>query len=59
MKLKLTKLLGVRVASSTHSEFINKAARFGGQSEVLRELIDAFLEDRITIVVRPPKEILK
>ena len=46
--------LTVRLLKQTHQEFRNKAQRFGGVSEVMRELIEAFLEDRL--VVHPPKQ---
>lgn len=46
--------LTVRLPQQTHSEFRGKAARYGGVSEVLRELVAAFLEDRLTI--HPPKQ---
>ena len=38
----------------TSQEFRAKATRFGGVSEVLREMIEAFLDDRL--VVHPPKQ---
>ena len=44
--------LSVRVTEQTRDEFIAKATQYGLFSEVLRELIDAFVEDRITI--KPP-----
>ena len=51
--------LTVRVADKTRTKFHAKARRFGTPSEVLRELIDAFIEDRVTInppVTGNPKE---
>lgn len=44
--------LTVRVADRTRTKFHAKARKFGTPSEVLRELIDAFIEDRVTI--QPP-----
>ncbi len=44
--------LAVRLAPDSRRQFINKAAKFGGTSYVLRELVLAFVEDRVTI--RPP-----
>lgn len=44
--------LTVRVADKTRLKFYAKAKRFGTPSEVLRELIDAFIEDRVAI--NPP-----
>ena len=49
-----TTFLTVRLPTQTHTEFRAKATRFGGVSEVLRELVAAFLEDRLT--VQPPKQ---
>lgn len=44
------KLLGVRVKQSLHEEFNNKSEEFKmTPSEVIRELVEAFLEDRLTI----------
>ena len=51
--------LTVRVADKTRTKFHAKAKKFGTPSEVLRELIDAFIEDRVTInppVTGNPKE---
>ena len=44
--------LSVRVPDKTHTRFHAKAKKFGTPSEVLRELIDAFIEERVTI--QPP-----
>ena len=51
--------LTVRVTDRTHTKFHAKARKIGRPSEVLRELIDAFIEDRVTInppVTGNPKE---
>ena len=51
--------LTVRVADRTRIKFHDKAKKFGTPSEVLRELVDAFIEDRIAIqppVTGNPKE---
>jgi hypothetical protein len=51
--------LTVRVADLTRAKFHEKARKFGTPSEILRELIDAFIEDRVTInppVISNPKE---
>lgn len=47
--------LGARVTQATRQAFINRAQMIPDMnvSEVMRELIDAFIEDRITI--RPKK----
>ena len=44
--------LTVRIPDRTRLKFHDKAKKFGTPSEVLRELIDAFIEDRVTI--QPP-----
>lgn len=52
--------LAVRVTTSERTKFHAKTTPHGGASEVLRELVVAFLEDRLTI--QPPvtvKEIYK
>jgi len=44
--------LSVRLPDKTRLKFHAKAKKFGTPSEVLRELVDAFIEDRVTI--QPP-----
>lgn len=44
----------VRVTPETKKRFAEVAARFGTPSEVLRELVVGFIEDRVTIV--PPQD---
>ena len=44
--------LTVRMLPSVHRKFRDKAARFGGVAEVIRELVEAFLDDRL--VIQPP-----
>lgn len=44
--------IAVRLAPDSRRLFINKAAQYGGTSVVLRELVQAFVEDRVT--VKPP-----
>ena len=44
--------LAVRVTPSERTKFHSKAGTHGGASVVLRELVIAFLEDRLTI--QPP-----
>lgn len=44
--------LTVRVTGITRAKFHAKASKYGQPSDVLRELIEAFLEDRLSIV--PP-----
>ena len=56
LQMSTTKLksafLVVRVTDKTRTKFHNKAQRFGKPSEVLREIIEAFNEDRL--VIQPP-----
>jgi hypothetical protein len=44
--------LTVRVTGGMHSKFHAKAWKYGKPSDVLREIIEAFLDDRLTIT--PP-----
>lgn len=52
-QLKLNSHIFVRVTSDTKEAFNDKANRFSDPSDVLRELISAFIEDRLTI--KPPE----
>jgi hypothetical protein len=52
MPINKSAYLNVRVSDKTRTKFHDKARKFGKPSEVLRELVDAFIEDRVTI--RPP-----
>lgn len=51
---KRSTFLTVRLDTQTAQEFRTRATRYGGVSEVLREMIEAFLDERL--VVRPPKQ---
>lgn len=55
--MKRSNFLTVRLHQQTSQEFRAKAARYGGVSDVLREMIEAFLEDRL--VIHPPKQLKK
>ncbi len=44
--------LNVRVPDKIHSAFHKKAKQYGTPSYVLRELVVAFIEDRV--VIKPP-----
>lgn len=44
--------IAVRLAPDTRRTFVNKSAKYGGTSAVLRELVMAFNEDRVTL--QPP-----
>lgn len=50
-KLK-SKFLVVRVTDKTRTKFHTKAQKFGQPSDVLREIVEAFIEDRL--VIQPP-----
>jgi hypothetical protein len=41
--------VAVRLSSDVRRQFINLASSYGGTSYVLRELVEAFVEDRIKI----------
>lgn len=47
-----SKFLTVRVSPDSHRKFHCKVKNFGQPSEILREIIEAFIEDRLTI--QPP-----
>lgn len=47
-----SKFLTIRVTPDDHKKFHCKVKKFGQPSEVLREIIQAFMEDRLTI--QPP-----
>ena len=57
---KRTTFLTVRLQQQTHQAFRVKAEKYGGISEVLRELVEAFIDDRLTVIppVTPKKESL-
>lgn len=57
---KRSTFLTVRLHQQIHQAFRAKAERFGGVSEVMRELVEAFIEDRVVIhpPVQPKKESL-
>lgn len=45
--------IAVRLTPDSRSKFINLAAKYGGTSYVLRELVEAFIDNRVEIA--PPK----
>lgn len=53
-----SKYVVIRVTPSTHKAFHRRAEAYGGVSDVLRELIEAFLDDRLVIQPNPKKESL-
>ena len=44
--------VAVRLDGETRAKFVKMAANYGGTSEVLRELVLAFIDKRI--VIQPP-----
>ena len=46
---KLTSYISIRANPSLRNKFIQKAKKYGVPSEVHRELLIAFIEDRLTI----------
>jgi len=48
----------LRVNQRVRTAFNRKAERYGKPSDVLRELIEAFLDDRLVIQPNPRKESL-
>ena len=53
-----SKYLTVRVDEKTRRQFTKKAVPYGGISQVLRELVDAFNDDRLTVDPDPNKRTL-
>ncbi len=51
MRTRLVAYLGTRVTNEIRSAFVKKAKKIDGAdpSDVLRELVAAFVEDRITV----------
>lgn len=47
-----SKFLTVRVSPDSHKKFHTKVKKFGQPSEILREIIQAFIDDRLAI--QPP-----
>ena len=53
-----TKFLTVRLTEQAHRAFGVKTKAYGGTSFVIRELVEAFLEDRLTVKPNPTKRSL-
>jgi hypothetical protein len=47
-----SKFLSVRLTPADHRAFFKKSERYGNPSDLLREIVQAFIEDRL--VVNPP-----
>ena len=50
-----TMTIAVRVAPAVAKKFHKASAAYGGASDVLRELINGFIEDRVKIAPPPLK----
>tara|TARA_R110000803_G_scaffold80444_7_gene146273 strand:- start:1894 stop:2079 length:186 start_codon:yes stop_codon:yes gene_type:complete len=53
-----SKFLTVRLEPPVHKAFHRKAIEYGGVSEVLRELVAAFNENRVTVIPNPERKSL-
>ena len=53
MDIKHSTFISVRVSPELNRNFHDKARRFGRSSDVLREILEAFVEDRL--VIRKPE----
>lgn len=42
--------LSVRMTNKLHKQFNQKVCKFGTPSDVLRELVQAFVDDRVVII---------
>jgi hypothetical protein len=49
MSKRMNMYLATRVTESTRTQFTKKARKYGDPGAVLRELIEAFVDNRITI----------
>jgi len=54
-KATKTMTIAVRVAPTVGKKFHKASAAYGGASDVLRELIAGFIEDRVKIAPPTPK----
>lgn len=54
----LNRHMTIRLNESDHKSFHEKARPYGGATHVLRELIEAFIEDRLTVKPNPNKKVL-
>ena len=57
-KESLVRFITVRIPETLHKEFVQKTIKYGGVSYVLREMISAFVENRMTIKQPKTKESL-
>ena len=52
------KYITFRVSNDTHQDFMTKVTRYGMPSDILREMVEAFLDDRLVIKKPDSKESL-
>lgn len=57
-KQSRTAFLTVRLTPKEHKEFSRKAESYGGSTSVIRELVEAFMQDRLTVIPNPEKRSL-
>ena len=55
---KFAAFLTVRVNRATADAFRTKAKEYGGTSQVIRELAEAFVDDRLTVQPNPNRKSL-
>ena len=55
---KFTSFLTVRINRDVVDAFRTKAKEYGGTSQVLRELAEAFVDDRLTVQPNPNRKSL-
>lgn len=58
MTQPLTRYVTIRLSQEDHKRFHDKARDYGNASQVLRELIEAFIDDRLTVMPNPNKKVL-
>ena len=54
-KPNLDKFLATRVTAQVHKKFHRKAKDYGKPSDLLREMVEAFCEDRLSVIPSPTK----
>lgn len=54
-KQNLDKFLAIRVTVQVHKKFHRKANQYGKPADVMREIIEAFIEGRLTVTPSPTK----
>lgn len=57
-KLPKNRFITLRLDNKQYAAFTRKSLKYGGNSAVLREFVNGFLDDRVTIKPDPNKETL-